>query len=316
MRRIFLFFLIVTAFSCAEDEIVRFKVREIGGISPSGPVMLNIEGLKAYGLRLEERHSLIKKENGTTITVPYKTDQEGRLWFVQNGGKASYYFSDTADSSQPESTVTYEKEDGNLQLAIDDRSLLTYRYGMTYPPQGVDSIFRKSGYVHPVITPGGDTLTRIQPSDHYHHYGIWGPWTHTQIRGQQVDFWNLGDGKGTVLFKKFISTTSGSVFGSFTAAQEHIDFISKKEPQVALNENLRVTLFDLNRKDRYMFDYSTTFRSPLENGILFEAYRYGGGIGMRFTERWKADNCSVLTSEGKDRLTADGTNARWCVVTG
>lgn len=316
MRRILLFILIVIAFSCARNEIVRFKVLEIGGISPSGPVKFNIEDFKAHGLRLGERHALVKEENKSIDTVPYKTDQEGRLWFVQEGGKASYHFSETADSSQPGSTVNYEEVDGNLQLAIDDKPLLTYRYGMTYPPQGVDSIFRKSGYVHPVIAPGGDTLTRIQPSDHYHHYGIWGPWTHTQIKGQQVDFWNLAEGKGTVLFKKFINTTSGSVFGSFTAAQEHIDYLTEKEPQVALNENLRITLFDLNRQDRYMFDYTTTFRSPLENGILFEAYRYGGGIGMRFTERWKADNCSVLTSEGKDRLRADGTNARWCVITG
>ena len=37
---------------------------------------------------------------------------------------------------------------------------------------------------------------------------------------------------------------------------------------------------------------------------------------MRFTERWHKDNSAVLTSEGNDRLTADGTNARWCMVTG
>lgn len=187
---------------------------------------------------------------------------------------------------------------------------------MTYPPKGVDSVFRKSGYIHPVITPYGDTLSRIQPPDHYHHYGIWGPWTHTQIKGQQVDFWNLGDRKGTVLFKEFNSMLSGPVFGSFNAVQEHIDFITEKEPQVALNENLNVTVWDLNKEGRYMFDYTSSFNSPLDEGILFEAYRYGGGLGMRFNERWKADNCSVLTSEGNDRLTADGTNAKWCIVKG
>lgn len=37
---------------------------------------------------------------------------------------------------------------------------------------------------------------------------------------------------------------------------------------------------------------------------------------MRFTERWHKDNSSVLTSEGEDRSGADGTNARWCIVTG
>ncbi|MGB6150989.1 MAG: PmoA family protein, partial [Pricia sp.] len=183
-------------------------------------------------------------------------------------------------------------------------------------PEGVDSVYKKSGSIHPILTPKGDTLSRIQPPDHYHHYGMWGPWTHTQIDGQQVDFWNLGDRKGTVLFKEIKDKKSGEIFASFTAAQEHLDLLTKAEPQVALNENLEVTLWDLKRDDRYMFDYHSNFSSPLEEGILFEAYRYGGGIGMRFTERWKADNCSVLTSEGEDRLTADGTRARWCIVKG
>ncbi|MFO7935534.1 MAG: DUF6807 family protein, partial [Bacteroidales bacterium] len=46
------------------------------------------------------------------------------------------------------------------------------------------------------------------------------------------------------------------------------------------------------------------------------AYRYGGGIGFRATEKWHKDNSTVLTSEGKNRLNADGTKARWCIVEG
>ena len=208
------------------------------------------------------------------------------------------------------------KKDGNLQLGIEGESVLEYRYGMHYPPTGVDSIFRKSGYIHPLLTPMGDTLTRINPPDHFHHYGIWGPWTHTRIDTTRVDFWNLGEGQGTVLFKEFVDTTSGPVFSAFSAAQEHLDFKTKTEPQVALKENLKVTLWNLGQPDRYMFDYTTTFNSPLKNGILFEAYRYGGGIGMRFNERWTKDNCTVMTSEGKSRIDADGTNARWVIISG
>ena len=63
-------------------------------------------------------------------------------------------------------------------------------------------------------------------------------------------------------------------------------------------------------------DYTTTIESPLENGILFDAYRYGGGIGFRATEKWHKDNTSVLTSENKDRLTADGTSAKWAIIEG
>ncbi len=54
----------------------------------------------------------------------------------------------------------------------------------------------------------------------------------------------------------------------------------------------------------------------MDSGILLDAYRYGGGIGYRATEKWKKDNCSVLTSEGKTRDSADGTKARWCRIEG
>lgn len=247
-------------------------------------------------------------------TIPFQID-DNEMWFLQKGNTNGYVIQ-KGENKISGSDVNIQKENGDLVLSINQLPKLTYRYGMTYPPEGVDSIFRKSGYIHPLLSPKGDTLTRIQPPDHFHHYGIWGPWTHTQINGQQVDFWNLGDGKGTVLFKDFIDTDSGEVFTSFNALQEHIDLITREEPQVALNEILDVRLWDLDREDRYIFDYTTTFNTPIENGVLFEAYRYGGGLGMRFTDRWHKDNCTVLTSEGKDRLSADGTNARWCIVKG
>jgi hypothetical protein len=49
---------------------------------------------------------------------------------------------------------------------------------------------------------------------------------------------------------------------------------------------------------------------------MLDAYRYGGGIGWRATEKWHKDNCTVLTSENKTRKDADGSFARWCMVEG
>src|SRR5690606_11783137 len=128
--------------------------------------------------------------------------------------------------------------------------------------EGVDIVFRKSGYIHPLLSPSGDTLTRIQPPDHYHHYGIWGPWTRTQIEGRPVDFWNLAEEQGSVLFKDFNSIISGKVYGGFNVRQEHIDLQATTEKRVALNEDLDVKVWDLGRSDRYMIDYTTTFSTP------------------------------------------------------
>lgn len=315
-KKYFILFGLALAFaSCAEKEAFRFKVHGSEGKTQSVPVALNAEELRGLGLSLDDDLVLLKDKK----EIPFQIDKEQKkLWFLHESDSSASYNFQKIEEIEIEGTtgVAIAKNDGNLDISMDGKPLLTYRYGMTYPPQGVDSIFGKSGYIHPVRTPSGDTLSRIQPPDHYHHYGIWGPWTHTQIEGQQVDFWNLGDGKGTVLFKEFGQTDSGSIFGSFNASQEHIDYLTQEEQQVALNENLEIMVWNLGHPNHYMFDYTTTFSSPLESGILFEAYRYGGGIGMRFTERWHKDNCSVLTSEGNDRLTADGTNARWCIVSG
>jgi hypothetical protein len=311
MKQIFLFCLVITLGSCKEKEMYRFEVKEGDGILNTIPVVLELDDLKG----IDDDNYMIFNHGEP---VSYQSDKEGqKLWFLHHpDNKASYSLEKVEKKFISGPNLSASKDNGSLQLSIENSPLVQYRYEMMYPPEGTDSLYRKSGYIHPIRTPKGDTLTRIQPSDHYHHYGLWGPWTHTQVNGERVDFWNLGEGMGTVLFKEFKETSSGNVLTSFTAAQEHIDLKTADAPQVALNEDLKVQLWNLDRPDRYMLDYTTTFTSPLESGILFEAYRYGGGIGLRFNERWNKDNCSVLTSEGKDRLTADGSNARWCIVSG
>ncbi|MBC8768329.1 PmoA family protein [Arenibacter sp. BSSL-BM3] len=314
MKYVFLGYVVMLLLSCNYKEAYKFEIAEKDGITLASPISLKIDTL---GLGdADDQSNLVLKNNGKQI--PFQIDNgQKRLWFVHTpNNNGSYEIVKEEAQIHGSEGVKTDKNNGNLQLLKGSIPLLTYRYGMTYPPKGVDSIFRKSGYLHPLLSPSGDTLSRIQPPDHYHHYGIWGPWTHTQIEGERVDFWNLVERQGTVLFKDFNDTYSGALYGGFNARQEHINLKASEDNRIALNEDLDVKVWDLDRPDRYMVDYTSNFSSPLKNGILFEAYRYGGGLGMRFTERWHKDNCTVLTSEGNDRLTADGTNARWCMVTG
>ncbi|WP_247077716.1 PmoA family protein [Cellulophaga sp. F20128] len=212
------------------------------------------------------------------------------------------------------SNLEYIKKDGNLLVTLNNKPVLNYRFGFMEAPKGKDSLFRRSGFIHPLWSPNGDTLSRVQPPDHIHHYGVWGPWTKTKIEGRSVDFWNLGEGQGTVQFKELKNIESNPNSLSFVARQEHLDFGATPENRVAIIEDLQLKVWDLENDARYMIDYNSKFSSPLKNGLLFEAYRYGGGIGFRAAESWTNKNSTVLTSEGKDRLTADGTNARWCIV--
>jgi len=309
VTRIYFLFCLLIFLGCNEvkQESINFILSK--PVTVATPISFDASLLDGFQL-----DRLFLSRNGSF----YRPQRIGdKLWFVQKPSDGTFFTVRSVDflSEETESN-TIKKQNGNLELYNRGHHRVSYRFEMTHPPEEVNSIFKKSGYIHPIIAPNGDTLTRIQPPDHWHHYGLWGPWTHTRIDTTRVDFWNLGEGMGTVLFKEFKNTSSGDIFASFMAAQEHIDFKTQDQPQVALDEDLQVRLWDLKRPDRYMLDYTTTFSSPLEKGILFEAYRYGGGIGLRFTERWKSDNCKVLTSEGNDRLTSDGTNARWCIVSG
>src|SRR6187549_482823 len=95
--------------------------------------------------------------------------------------------------------------DSVLTISSGDQKLLTYQFKTVYPPTGQDTNYKRSGFIHPLNAPHGQVLTRIQPPDHYHHYGIWNPWTHVLYRGDTLDFWNIGGKQGTVRFAKLLS---------------------------------------------------------------------------------------------------------------
>ena len=91
-------------------------------------------------------------------------------------------------------------EENETVIYIGKQPVLTYVHKETLPPAGVDPVYKRSAYIHPLYSPGGEILTMIQPPDHWHHYGIWNPWTRTHFGEYKVDFWNLADetGNGTL----------------------------------------------------------------------------------------------------------------------
>ena len=300
-----------------EEKMMCFEI-EKNDITVDQLKSVSIENIYYDGF--ETGVVLLKKSSLESKEINFQIDtKQKKIWFKHNplneSGSIEYCLIRKRNLAV-KNQFKYKKLAGDLALISKGKVLVTYRYGITYPPQGVDSIYKKSGYIHPIISPKGDTLTRIQPPDHFHHYGLWGPWTRTKIDSEKIDFWNLKDGQGTVLFKEFNSIQAGSIFTAFDAKQEHLILENREIGEVAINENLKIKMWEVDGKDQYILDYTSEFSSPLPNGILLETYRYGGGLGFRFTERWYKDNCTVLTSSGKDRLTADGSEAKWCIVTG
>ncbi|MCS4434156.1 PmoA family protein [Aquiflexum gelatinilyticum] len=224
---------------------------------------------------------------------------------------ASFIFIGNAFSQK----ITMEETSNGIDFKAAYQLLLTYQTATAAVPAGIKPEFGKSGFIHPLASPSGQVLTRIQPPDHYHHYGIWGPWTKTTIEGREVDFWNLGDGKGRVDFDRILSQKTNSKYSELVIRQNHMDLLAPKGPQLALEEDLSIRVWN-KEGERYLVDYSTTISTPLKSSVMLEAYRYGGGIGFRATEKWDHTNSTILTSEGNDRKTADGTFAKWLIVKG
>jgi hypothetical protein len=256
------------------------------------------------------------------MNVPFQVDKQGSvriLHFLVNpeagsGGKYVYELRKGRPEKMEEVAAT--DEDGTLTLHFGDQNLLRYYHKTLYPPEGVDTAYKRSGFIHPLWAPGGQVLTRIQPGDHYHHYGIWNPWTHVLFEGDTVDFWNLSSRQGTVRFADFVSVDQGPLYAGFKAHQEHVVFEKDGSEKVALDEVQGVRAFRLQEnEDFFITDFDIGYTCATDSPFHILAYRYQG-FGWRTTEAWNNQNSEVLTSEGNTRRDADGSKARWCIVQG
>ena len=286
------------------------------------PISLSLDNINYNSDSLQLQLYEITRSGQKFIPTQLESGHSARLWFVLEGvskknstRKFVIRLGENKTPEQPDHLIYQDKSDGNLTFYVGKKPVISYRFETMYPPRGVNPLFKRSGFIHPLWSPQGEVLTRVQPPDHYHHYGIWGPWTLTHIGDRKVDFWNIAGGEGTVKFAGFVSETSGAVFSGFKALQQHIDFGAKGEDQIAMNEVLDVRVWN-SGNGYWIIDYTTSINTPLKGGIILDAYRYGGGIGYRATERWTKENCTVLTSEGKTRKDADGSSARWCIIEG
>jgi hypothetical protein len=104
-----------------------------------------------------------------------------RLWFITDGNtrrdtEKNFILRREEKNTKVKNTIriSFQEKHNDLSIIKGEQLVLNYRFGIKYPPDGVNVLFKRSGYIHPLWSPGGEELTNIQPDDHYHHYGIWG----------------------------------------------------------------------------------------------------------------------------------------------
>lgn len=263
---------------------------------------------------------LVEVSEGQEKSIPFQIEnKENRklVWMLEARNSTSNRVFKLIErkTSEPAPYLTAKIKDGGIELGTANRPLMRYNYATVFPPKGVDEIFKRSGFIHPFWSPAGKELTRIQPPDHYHHYGLWNPWTRVEFKGKLVDFWNLAENQGTVRFANFISRINGSIYGEFQVLHEHVVY-GENEQEVALNEVQGVRIYQQkSNKEVYIADISISMNCATDHPVILKEYRYGG-LGWRATEKWHKGNSETITSEGKNRLEADGSLARWCILQG
>ncbi len=205
-----------------------------------------------------------------------------------------------------ETHVTVEDDGAALTVHVRGKSVLAYHTAVVTPPSGVDPIFQRSGFIHPLQTPGGHVLTEAFPEDHLHQHGIFNAWVKTTFDGREVDFWNQKGGTGTVEHADVSSLASGPVFGEFTAKLRHLDLSAGDEPLAVLEETWTVRVYDF--EDRFVIDLESQQQCATDKPLTLHEYHYGG-MAFRGTSEWLGQaESDFLTSEGQSR--ADGNHSR------
>ncbi|MBK8504296.1 MAG: PmoA family protein [Saprospiraceae bacterium] len=210
-------------------------------------------------------------------------------------------------------------DDGKSMIVMSGKQrVLSYQVEKASLPDGVAPEFSRGGFIHPLWSPAGEELTRIQPPDHHHHYGIWNPWTHTEFEGKEIDFWNLGLKKGTVVVNGRPAKTAGDVFSKISTVHQHLVLADSErvEDKVAIDEQLSLQVWNADASNNtFLVDVVSTLSCASESPITMKEYRYQG-FGYRAKAEWNDANAELLTSEGFNKENANATRAKWCDVRG
>ena len=244
--------------------------------------------------------------------------QNGQAWFVLRNlqkGQSRTYRVEAAPKS--EATVDVSREGSVVHVRVGGKELFDYQGAKVPPPAGVQPVYERGGYIHPILTPTGVEVDDDYPLNHKHHHGIWSVWTKTEFEGRHPDFWNMGDKTGTSEPRGFKDLFSGPVCGGFHAEHQMID-LSAKPPKPAINEQWDVIAFRQGEGDKpyYVFDIIVHHQCASESPLKLPEYLYGG-MGFRGASDWNGEGkYTFLTDEGKDVKTGNGTRCRWCFTGG
>lgn len=203
------------------------------------------------------------------------------------------------------------QKDGRFEVFRNDSLMLAWQEKSLDAPVGGEK-FAGSAFLHPLRTPSGFEWTAIQPKDHLHHFGLWWPWKYIEVNGEKHNCWEIQEGEGAHVAKSVKTLSNGPDGLEWEFVNETLVKKPGTAPLTAIHETARVGL--AVRGDAEVLDISIQQKAA-DSPVTIVEYRYSG-FSWRGPVSWNKDNSTMATSEGKDRDHANGTPARWVVVSG
>ena len=256
----------------------------------------------------------------------------GVAWVVHDlpaGAKRRYRLEAAAPPAAP-GPFSVERDAAALRLRLDGRPVLTYHTAVLAPPKGIDPVFARGGFIHPLTTRSGRVVTDDFPPEHAHQHGVFFAWVNTTFRGKPVDFWNQAKRTGNVVRDPSGPPPvllAGPVFAKFSEALRHDALDPSGAPTKALGETWQVHLYDI--PGLVVFDLESRQSCAGPDPLILNKYHYGG-LGLRGNRGWydtsvkgtdppdpaRSGRSNFLTSEGKHRADGNHTRPRWVDLSG
>lgn len=260
-----------------------------------------------------------RMSNGQGETTILQVDSQNRGWFILEslpaGSSTTYTLNTSSPTGSPAArgAVTTTVDQNTITYRDDQNSVLSFYHDENNPPEQMEEVYKRAGYIHPVFSPQGVPLTNhLDPAVHPHHYGIWAAWTNTEFMGRNPDFWNIQDRTARVTHADTLDDRwTGAVHGGLKTKNYYVD-LSSSVPIVALNEQWELRVYNTPQAGNYhMFDLVVTQTANTAHPLNLPQYHYGG-MAFRGHQNWNnPENVSFLTSAGLDRSQANETRARW-----
>jgi hypothetical protein len=167
---------------------------------------------------------------------------------------------------------------------------------------------RRKPHIHPVATPSGITLTRVEPPDHPWQRGVW--FVVKYVDGD--NFWEETTPPGYGIQRHTARPTRRA-----DTIEGHLDWIRPDRETVAIREHRRLTHVELG-DDAYAVDWDVAIVP--EAGTVLDRTPFmgtwGGYSGLAFRGREDWHDTRLLLDDGTPRDRVTPQESRWCDLSG